>query len=201
MCVCVRVCGRLPTPRQIKEGQRFIKCGEQAAAGMSKADVVQYLGGVETAQLTLQEDTAAYLAGKQAKEAAKNKWVLHRRYSQFNELKENLAKSHSAVIKARPRPPRRPCTKAPHGATRTTLLRTRVSSFSSARWRLLRREIRAHPSPLCEWGYAQAAGAKGGSSPRVLTHATHAPRMAMPHCARSPSRSRQRSSLATCSPR
>jgi len=91
---------------QIKEGQRFVKCGEQAAAGMSKADVVQYLGGVETAQLTLQEDTAAYLAGKQAKEAAKNKWVLHRRYSQFNELKENLAKSHSAVIKSITFPPK-----------------------------------------------------------------------------------------------
>ena len=158
---------------QIKEGQKFLKCGDQDAADMKKMDVVEYLKGAEAAQLTLTLDVENYTAasaqpcshrrpvylahilerslgmrafgyrrcrleaaefpsclrerhretatrhprvtqlltfalfcrpasiygaqGKKAKEAARNKWLLSRRYSQFNELKDNLIKSYPAV--------------------------------------------------------------------------------------------------------
>lgn len=85
---------------------KLVTINGEPVDGLSKYDVSVMLEPLTAAEMVWQLDAAGHAQGRAVREAAMREWTIYRRYSQFDELKNCMAKSFPEATKAFKFPPK-----------------------------------------------------------------------------------------------
>lgn len=89
--------GKKASEAGLKPSMKLLSVNGESVDGLSKFDVTVLLKPLNSAELVWQYDPAGHSIGRAQRLAAMREWTIYRRYSQFDELKNNMQKKYPEI--------------------------------------------------------------------------------------------------------